>query len=190
MTGKYFLKENGEHTANDSNLSTFYHKVWINNRLGDVNKLTSNEIYRHLIQRISTQPTARKTIPTKLQAIHSKVYVIDGSKVSMLPRKVTMDSASRNFQYRALNNIVYFNEQLFKMNLSDNPYCSFRKNSYESVKHVFSECSVIQKVWNKLGEWLSPELNLLALTPQNAILGISPQSPLPPTPRLKTTLCI
>ena len=38
--------------------------------------------------------------------------------------------------------------------------------------HVFSECNVIQKIWSKLREWLSPELNLLALTPQNAILGI------------------
>ena len=38
--------------------------------------------------------------------------------------------------------------------------------------HVFSECNVIQKIWNKLGEWLSPKLNLPALTPQNAILGI------------------
>ena len=38
--------------------------------------------------------------------------------------------------------------------------------------HVFSECNIIQKIWNKLGEWLPPELNLQALTPQNAILGI------------------
>ena len=38
-----------------------------------------------------------------------------------------MDSASRNFQYRVLNNIVYFNQQLFKMNLSDNPTVPFAK---------------------------------------------------------------
>ena len=90
----------------------------------------------------------------------------------MLPRKVTMDSASRNFQYSVLNNIVYFNEQLFKTNLSDNPYCSFCKSSYENVIHVFSECNVIKNIWSKLREWLSPELNLPVLTPQNAILGI------------------
>ena len=80
--------------------------------------------------------------------------------------------ASRNFQCRALNNIVYFNEQLFNMNLSDNPCSSFCKSSYENVLHVFSECNVIQKIWNKLGKWLSPELNLSALTPQNDMLGI------------------
>ena len=38
--------------------------------------------------------------------------------------------------------------------------------------HVFSVRNVIQKIWSKLREWLSPELNLLALTPQNATLGI------------------
>ena len=63
-----------------------------------------------------------------------------------------MDSASRNFQYHALNNIVYFNEQLFKMKSLGNPYCSFRKPNYENVIHVFSECNVIQKIWNKFGD--------------------------------------
>ena len=137
-----------------------------------MNKLTSKEIYRHLIEKISTQPTGQKTITAKLQAIHGKEYVIDWPGVYMLPRSVTMDSATRNFQYRVLNNIVYFNEQLLKINLSDNPYCSFCKSSYENVIHVFSECNVTQKIWSKLREWLSPELNLPALTPQNVILGI------------------
>ena len=83
-----------------------------------------------------------------------------------------MNLASRYFQYRALNNIVYFNEQLFKINLSENPYRYFCKSSYENVIHVFNECNVIQNIWNKHGEWLCPELNLPVLTPQNAILGI------------------
>ena len=90
----------------------------------------------------------------------------------MLPRRVSMDSASRNFQYSVLNNIVYFNEELFKMDLSDNPYCSFCKSSYENVIHVFSECNIIKKIWSKFREWLSPELSLPVLTPQNVISGI------------------
>ena len=111
---KILLKGNGEHTTKDLISSASNHKIWINNRLGDVNKLTSKEIYRHLIEKISTQPTAQKTITAKLQAIHGKEYVIDWPGVYVLPRRVTMDSASRNFQYRVLNNIVYFNEQLLK----------------------------------------------------------------------------
>ena len=38
---KIFLKGNGEHTTNDLISSASDHKIWINNRLGDVNKLTS-----------------------------------------------------------------------------------------------------------------------------------------------------
>ena len=57
---KILLKGNGEHTTNDSNSSTSYHKVWINNRSGYVNKLTSKKICRHLIQKISAQPIAQK----------------------------------------------------------------------------------------------------------------------------------
>ena len=45
------LKGNGEHTTNDLISSASNHKIWINNRLGDVNRLTSKEIYRHLIEK-------------------------------------------------------------------------------------------------------------------------------------------
>ena len=69
---KILLKENGEHTTYDLISSTSNHKISINNRLGDVNKLTSKEIYRHLIEKISTQPTAQKTITAKLQAYTAK----------------------------------------------------------------------------------------------------------------------
>ena len=54
------LKGNGEHTTNDLNSSICYHKVWINNRLGDVNKLTSKEIYRHLIQKFPLNQQHKK----------------------------------------------------------------------------------------------------------------------------------
>ena len=64
--------------------------------------------------------------------------MIDWPKVFMLPRRVTIDSAARKFQYRALNNIVCCNGQLFEVNLSDNLYCSFCKSSYEHVIHVGS----------------------------------------------------
>ena len=87
---KILLKGNGEHTTNDLISSASNHKILINNRLGDVNKLTSKEIYRHLIEKISTQPTAQKMITAKLQAIHGKEYVIDWPGVYMLPRRVTM----------------------------------------------------------------------------------------------------
>ena len=37
---------------------------------------------------------------------------------------------------------------------------------------MFSECNIIKKIWSKLRERLSPELNLPVLTLQNAILEI------------------
>ena len=81
----------------------------------------------------------------KQQAIPGKEYVVDWPGVYMLPSRVTMDSASRNFQYHVLNNIVYFNEQMFKMNLSDNPYCSFCKSSYENVIMCLVNAMLLKK---------------------------------------------
>ena len=85
---KILLKGNGEYTTNDLNSSTSYYKVWINNRLSDVNKLTSKEInLQTSCSKSSTQLTAQKTITTKLQAIHGKEYVIDWPGVYIVAKE-------------------------------------------------------------------------------------------------------
>ena len=57
---KILLKENGEHTTKDLISSASNHKLWINNSLGDVNKLTSKEIYRHLIEKFPLNQQHKK----------------------------------------------------------------------------------------------------------------------------------
>ena len=42
----------------------------------------------------------------------------------------------------------------------------------ESPFHFFSACPVTLQIWEKLKKWLSPDIWLPPLTPQNAILGI------------------
>ena len=95
----------------------------------------------------------------------------DWKKIYTLPRLVSIDSYTRTFQYRLLNNILYLNKQLFKMKLVENPLCSYCKIKQETSIHMFSECSISVSIWNKLERWLSPELKLPQLTPQSAILG-------------------
>ena len=42
----------------------------------------------------------------------------------------------------------------------------------ETSFHVFSACPVTLHIWEELKKWLSSEIRLPPLTPQNAILGI------------------
>ena len=87
----------------------------------------------------------------------------------MLPGKSTTDSRTRVFQYRLLNNVLYFNDQLFKMKLVVTPLCSLCNKFTESAIHFLSECRSTQTLWNKMQHWL--HIGLLPLNPQNAMLG-------------------
>ena len=57
------------------------------------------------------------------------------------------------------------------MKLVETPICSFCNNFTESALHFFSECRSIQTLWNKVQHWLHPNIELLPLNPQSAMLG-------------------
>ena len=59
---------------------------------------------------------------------------------------------------------------LYKIGLTENPKCSFCKNSNENIYHLFYECSYSKKLWRqiKLHCW---ELNFPELSPESAFLG-------------------
>ena len=90
----------------------------------------------------------------------------------MLPRQTVFSTSIRMFQYRTLNSILYFNKCLYKMKLVESPLCSQCKTVDETSFHCFSACPVTLHIWKELKKWLSPEILLPPLTPQNAILGI------------------
>ena len=52
------------------------------------------------------------------------------------------------------------------------PRCSQCKTVDETPFHFSSACPVTLHIWEELKKWLSPEIRLLPLTPQNAILGM------------------
>ena len=56
----------------------------------------------------------------------------------MLPRQATIELSLRSFQYKILNNILYFNEKLFKFKVVDSPLCSLCETENESVLHLFA----------------------------------------------------
>ena len=53
---------------------------------------------------------------------------IEWSFVYTLPRKVTIDTSTRIFQYKILSNILYLNNLLYKMTIAESPLCSLCGN--------------------------------------------------------------
>ena len=82
-------------------------------------------------------------IPTSQNYYNIKFndHNLDWKSIYLLPRKVTLDSYTRIFQYKILNNILYLNEKLFKFGISSSSLCSFRNTSEETPEHLFSLCT-------------------------------------------------
>ena len=61
----------------------------------------------------------------------------DWTKIYDLPRKTTIDTHLRMFQYKILNNVLYLNEKLFHFGPVDSEKCRFCFVSNETPIHIF-----------------------------------------------------
>ena len=66
------------------------------------------------------------------------------------PRKCTLDSKLREFQFKLLYRIIYTNQYLYKFKFLSEDVCSYCKNAEETYEHIFFECNEIKKGVGKL----------------------------------------
>ena len=112
--------------------------VMIDSSHVSITQLTSKCIYMHIVNKIATVPTAQRWFKHNLKSEQNQdSYNFDWNKIYMLPRKSTTDSRTRVFQFRLLNNVLYFSDQLYKMTLVVTPLCSLCNKFTESAIHFF-----------------------------------------------------
>ena len=63
------------------------------------------------------------------------------------PRSATLDSKTREFQYKCLSRIVFTNKALYKMSVVDSLMCNFCGKSEESLEHLFIYCEISKNFW-------------------------------------------
>ena len=61
----------------------------------------------------------------------------DWTKIYDLPRKTTVGTRFRVFQYKILNNVLYLNEKLFHFGVKDSEKCRFCLVCNETPIHIF-----------------------------------------------------
>ena len=61
--------------------------------------------------------------------------------IPLMPRRVTIDTKSRIFQYEILNNVLYLNEKRFRFKIVSSPLCSFCNSENETPIHLFYSCN-------------------------------------------------
>ena len=111
---------------------------------------SSRRVYWDLVEKIKIAPTAE----SKYEDIYSAPDV-RWEQFYLLPRKATLDSKTREFQYKLLHRIIYTNTFLHKMGLVPSPMCSFCGKTEESLEHLFIYCDTSKHFWSSLTEWLN-----------------------------------
>ena len=67
---------------------------------------------------------------------------VEWKEIYLLPRKVSINTNLRMFQYKMLNNILHRNKQLFILNKKDTKLCSYCRLQDETTNHIFVECKL------------------------------------------------
>ena len=84
-----------------------------------------------------------------------------------------LETKLREFQYKVLNNIVFTNENLFKIKMFDSPLCTFCKIEIESLEHLFYNYEITRSFWVALRSWrMECNINLEPFSVFDVLFGI------------------
>ena len=135
-----------------------------------LSKHNSKELYS--LQQVSLNDTK-----TKSQIYFEKLFPnkeIEWKCIYLMPRRVTIDTNLRIFQYKILNNALYLNEKLFKLKIVSSPLCSFCNSENETPIDIFYSCNQTESPWSKLQEsWNFHKMHSTAkFLPQNTAQSV------------------
>ena len=111
--------------------------------------ISSKQIYQIFLRKKQIPPTAKRKITDKYPDINVK-----WDKVYSLPFRSTLESKTREFQYKILNWIVHTNEKLYRFGLVASPSCTFCQETAESIEHLLFSCKISSKFWKHILSWL------------------------------------
>ena len=97
-----------------------------------MNKVNSTALYEILIDANEIKCTSQTYFENLFLNIKS-----DWKSMYLLPRRVTLDTSLRVFQYKLLNNVLYLNDMLFRFKKFDSRLCSYCNEEEETLPHLF-----------------------------------------------------
>ena len=95
-----------------------------------LNKLNSVTLYEILIDANNIKPTTQ----THFESLFLN-FKPDWKSIYKLPRRVSLDTNFKMFQYKLLNNVLYLNNMLFRFKKVHSPLCSYCNEEEETPLH-------------------------------------------------------
>ena len=140
--------------------------LFIDKNLETLKSLTSGKIYNSLIKDRISEPTPQRYFERKFNKTET-----DWSQIYLLPRKVSVETRTRVFQFKILHNILYLNQRLHKMGLAESPLCNLCGICEETTTHLFLNCPITTNLWRTIQKKCSPSLTLPDITVSTVHLG-------------------
>ena len=103
----------------------------------------------------STMISNKARTPNGFKKLTADFEPLNAQEVFSIPYLVASETYVWSFQYRILNFILFTNDKLFKIGLSDSDKCSFCGTYTEDLYHLFFNCSFVQAFWNVFTVWWS-----------------------------------
>ena len=99
-----------------------------------LDKAISKNIYKEVRSKVEIIPTAQLKYSGKYN------YRLDWKEIYRIPYRVTVDSRSREFQFKVLHRYSATNKFLHKIGLVPSFLCTFCERESESIEHLLIEC--------------------------------------------------
>jgi len=156
-------KLNHKHYATYVNVD---HKIRIlsKNKVFDVTGQKSKFFYQLLIEKKCTRPYMEKSWAKQFD---KEITTLKWENIYIRRVKGLPDKKLSEFVYKLLHNLIMCRKVLFKWKRCDNEVCPLC-GSTETIKHIYFDCELMRRVWNKIGECLK-----LNITWEKIVLGFT-----------------
>ena len=136
-------------------------------RMLSLGMLDAKTLYSNQIKKLFKAPTSQSSLNTLFN------QELEWQNIYLLARKVTLDTYTRVFHYKIVNNILFLNQQLFKSGKSKTDKCTYCASSVENIQHLFSQCIVTKSLWSKIQNFFISKVCIPNLSIQSAFIGFA-----------------
>ena len=131
----------------------------------EVKVVHSKHFYEFFVKSKKEQPLSIFRLKNRYNLSDAKLHIARRIMIN-----TSIDTRNREFQFKVLNNILFFNYRLFKMKIKESPECSFGCKDYETLEHALWQCSFTKSFWNELILYM-PMVDFSNLDEKTVIVG-------------------
>ena len=143
-------------------------KLSVNDKNVLIETVVSKTVYKELRNKIVTPPTAQLNFNTLFVN-----DVLEWKEIYSLPFRTSLDTKSREFQYKLLNRCLVTNSFLNKIGIIPSPACSFCGEMNESLEHFFICCRYTKDFWAEVIKWFDNQgVKIEHLSDKDIMFGI------------------